>query len=126
MKGRLDKLGVKPDLVVSILGVDDPTFEAEVRSRTSRVSVGRARQASDLVFLGASQPRTLDRLSSLAATIKPNGAVWVVWPKGRPSLREDDVRRTAIAAGLVDVKVVSFSDSLSGLKLVIPVAQREA
>jgi hypothetical protein len=35
------------------------------------------------------------------------------------------VRAAGPAAGLVDVKVVSFSDSLSGLKMVIPVAQRK-
>jgi hypothetical protein len=47
-----------------------------------------------------------------------------VWPKGRPEFREDDVRRAALGAGLVDVKVVAFSAALSALKLVIPVAQR--
>lgn len=35
------------------------------------------------------------------------------------ALREDDIRRIADAAGLVDVKVASFSDELSALKLMI-------
>jgi hypothetical protein len=34
------------------------------------------------------------------------------------------VRAHGPQAGLVDVKVMSFSDVLSGLKMVIPVAQR--
>lgn len=34
-------------------------------------------------------------------------------------LREDDIRRAAHAQGMVDVKVASFSDELSALKLVI-------
>ena len=46
--------------------------------------------------------------------------IWAVWPKGRKKLREDDVRGYALAQGLVDVKVVSFSETLSGLKLMIP------
>jgi hypothetical protein len=36
-----------------------------------------------------------------------------------PPLREDDIRRLAHAAGLVDVKVASFSEELSALKLMV-------
>jgi hypothetical protein len=35
------------------------------------------------------------------------------------------VRAAGPGAGLVDVKVVSFSETLSALKMVIPVAQRK-
>jgi hypothetical protein len=52
--------------------------------------------------------------------------VWVVWPKGRKELREDDVRAAGGPAGLVDVKVMAFSDTLSGLKMVVPLARRSA
>ena len=51
--------------------------------------------------------------------------IWVVWAKGRKEFREDDVRAYGPTAGLVDVKVMSFSDVLSGLKLVIPVKDRQ-
>jgi len=71
-----------------------------------------------------SSPRDLPRLESLRNSIKKNGAVWVVWPKGRKEFREDDVRAHGPKAGLVDVKVVSFSDTLSGLKMVIPLKER--
>ena len=53
-----------------------------------------------------------------------DGAVWVVWPKGRKEFREDDVRAYGPRAKLVDVKVVRFSDALSALKMMIPRAQR--
>jgi hypothetical protein len=66
----------------------------------------------------------LARLPALRDALKSDGALWVVWPKGRPAFREDDVRKAALRAGLVDVKVASFSDTLSALKLVIPVARR--
>jgi len=123
-RGRLDKLGVKPDSVVSVLGVADPAFREELSSRTSRVSVGRTRKGSTLIVYGIDTVKQLDALTRLRATITQDGAIWVVWPKGQKALREDDVRRAAKAQGLVDVKVMSFSDTLSGLKLVIPVAQR--
>jgi len=38
--------------------------------------------------------------------------------------REDDVRNFGPRAELVDVKVVAFSDTLSGLKMVVPLAKR--
>ena len=67
----------------------------------------------------------LERLGTLKRSIKPNGAVWVVWPKGRRELTGNDVREAALAHGLVDVKVVAFSATHSGLKLVFPVARRK-
>lgn len=124
-KARLDKLGVKPDSVVTILGVDEADLVAEIRGRTPHVSVGRVKKNSTLVLYGVRLPAELDRLAALRDAIVQNGAIWTIWPKGRKTLREDDVRRAAKAMGLVDVKVVSVSDELSGLKLVIPVAARK-
>ena len=122
---RLDKLGVKDTSIVAVLGVDDPTFRDEIAARTRTVSFGRTRKQCSLIIYGVSALPDLDALTRLRETIAQDGAIWVVWPKGRKELREDDVRRAAIAQGLVDIKVMSFSDTLSGLKLVIPVAQRK-
>ena len=66
----------------------------------------------------------LDRLTTYREAIAEDGAIWVVWIKGQKSLTETHVRDAAKAQGLVDVKVMSFSDQLSALKLVIPRAQR--
>ena len=54
----------------------------------------------------------------------PTGAVRVVWPKGRPQMKEDHIRAVAPAADLVDVKVCAFSETLAALKLMIPRAKR--
>jgi hypothetical protein len=121
---RLDKLGIKDTSIVSVLGIDDETFPTELATRTSAVSHGRTRKLSTIIIYGVKVLTDLNRLTKLRDTITQDGAIWVVWPKGRKELREDDVRRAAIAQGLVDIKVMSFSDTLSGLKLVIPVAQR--
>ncbi len=53
-----------------------------------------------------------------------NGATWVVFPKGRKDLREADFIRAGVAAGLVDNKVVRFSDTHTALRFVIPLARR--
>jgi hypothetical protein len=123
-KGLLDKLGVKPGMKVSLLGIDDDGFVKQLRSRTDDISEGRAARGSDIVFVKMTEAKDAARLQTLRGAIKPNGAVWVVWPKGQKAFREDDARNAGPAAGLVDVKVASFSDSLSALKMVIPVKDR--
>jgi hypothetical protein len=125
-RGRLDKLGIKAGSIVSVLNVDDEGFREEVSARTEAVSFGRMRKQSTIVIFGATGTAALAKLASLREAMAVDGALWVVWPKGQKALREDDVRAAARAEGLVDVKVMSFSDTLSGLKLVIPVAQRPA
>jgi len=123
-RGLLDKLGVKPGGRVSVLGIDDGDFLGQLAARSADVS-RRTRKASDLVFWAPrSREELAPRLKSLRSSLKPGGGIWVIWPKGRKELREDDVRAVGPQVGLVDVKVVSFSDALSGLKMVIPVAQR--
>jgi hypothetical protein len=123
-KGRLEKLGLKDGQRVSILGLDEEKdFQAELSARGLDVS-GRLRKDTDVVVVRMSAQADLRRLPALRDRIRKEGCVWVVWPKGRKELREDDVRREAVAIGLVDVKVMSFSDALSGLKLMIPRARR--
>lgn len=124
-RSRLEKLGVKDTFVVSVIDVDDDSFHRELEGRAAKIATGRKpRAASDLIVYGATEKPDLDRLTALRGSIVPAGAIWVLWPKGRKELREDDVRNAAIAQGLVDIKVMSFSETLSALKLVIPVALR--
>jgi hypothetical protein len=125
-KGLLDKLGVKPGMKVSLLGIDDGGFKKQLEARTTDITEGRAAKGSDIVFVKMTTAREAVRLKAMRDAIKPNGAVWVVWPKGQKAFREDDARNAGPAAGLVDVKVASFSDTLSALKMVIPVKDRPA
>jgi hypothetical protein len=77
-----------------------------------------------MILFAVDGPAPLKRLTALERAIRRNGAIWVVWPKGQPHIKEDTIRGSAIAQGLVDVKVIAFSETLSALKLVIPVARR--
>lgn len=61
---------------------------------------------------------------SKSRDLKRNGAIWVLWPKGQKRIKQSHVMAASKQAGLVDVKIVSFSERLSGLKLMIPVARR--
>ena len=66
----------------------------------------------------------LDRLARLEPFIERNGAVWAVFPKGRKELRDVDVIRAGVAAGLVDNKVIRFSETHTAFRFVIPLARR--
>jgi hypothetical protein len=123
---RLDKLGVEPGQRVSVLGFQDPAFVKELKARGARVTAGRALADADLVFLFCAARAELRRLPGLARSIVPHGAIWVLWTKGGKHMREQDVRDVMDGPGLVDVKVVSFSDTLSGLKLMIRRERRPA
>jgi len=122
-RSRMEKLGVKMGHRVTVLGVADPDFLAELKERGADVSP-RRRAGSDIIFVAMTSRADLRRLDALRRSIKPEGAVWVIWPKGRREFREDDVRAYGPQAELVDVKVMAFSETLSGLKMVIPLAKR--
>jgi hypothetical protein len=121
---RFDKLGVRPDWRVSAIGVDDESFLAELEGKVALLSIGRTLKGCDAIFYGVSREAALAHLKKLKAALKPNGALWTIRPKGRPEISEASVRAAGKAAGLVDVKVVSFSPTHTAEKFVIPVKLR--
>ena len=123
-RSRLEKIGVKPDWRVSVLGVDDAEFVAELQNAAANVSISRAARNSDAIFFGATDEAQLAKLEKLKSALKPNGALWVIRPKGRPEISETAVMAAGSAAGLVDVKVVRFSSTHTAEKFVIPLSKR--
>jgi hypothetical protein len=123
-RSRLAKIGVKPDWRVATLGIDDQDFLAELEGAAAFLSVGRTVRNCDALFLGATAASQLGRLAVLKRSLKPNGALWVIRPKGRPEITESAVMVAGKAAGLVDVKVVSFSATHTAEKFVIPIKDR--
>ncbi len=123
-RSRMEKLGVKPGMRVSVLGVAEKLFWKELAERVEGASDGKLQKDSDLILFQVEDAAELKKLRELQKLIKPAGAIWVVWPKGQPHIREDHVRAVAPSADLVDVKVCAFSETLSALKLMIPRAKR--
>jgi hypothetical protein len=120
-RSLLDKLGVKDGTRMAVLDVDDEDFAAELEGRAVDMVAGGP---ADIVMWAVDEAADLARLPSLIDWIRPAGAVWAVWPKGRRELNENHIRDAALDAGLVDVKVARFSATHSALKLVIPKAKR--
>jgi hypothetical protein len=123
-KSLIDKLGVNAGMRVSVLAIHDDGFRRDLANRTGDVAENRVAKASDLIFLGAERTEALDRLRELSRSLKPNGALWVVYPKGQKHITEGGVFAAGKRAGLVDVKVASFSPTHTALKFVIPVERR--
>lgn len=68
------------------------------------------------------------RFVQLAAKLKPNGMLWVAWPKKSSGVPTDlsftNVQAIGLDAGLVDVKICAIDEVWSGLKFVIRVKDR--
>jgi hypothetical protein len=121
---RLDKIGAKSEWRASAIGVDDTAFLGELEGRVAHLSIGRVVKDSDAIFFGVTNENELERLATLKRSLKPNGALWIIRPKGRPEISERATMAAGKRAGLVDVKVVGFSTTHTAEKFVIPVAAR--
>ncbi len=120
---RIDKLGLKPGMAVRLAGDFDPGFTDELTANGVRIAAARERAA--LAFLETHRAAGLTKIARLAEGIIPDGAIWVVYPKGVAEIRETEVIAAGRAAGLKDVKVASFSSTHTALKFVIPIAKRQ-
>lgn len=124
-KPLLDKLGVKPGARVAVVGIDDPSFMRLLQERTPDVVVGKPRRVCDIVFLGANNFRELGRLREAKQWIEPNGAIWVIRPKGgRSELKDTDLIAAGLAAGLVDNKIASYSETHGAMRFVFRLRDR--
>ncbi|HXE91477.1 MAG TPA: hypothetical protein VNK82_10985 [Terriglobales bacterium] len=120
----MDKLGVKPGMCVAVLGVSDPDFAPTLRERLRKPVSRRLVKGLDIIFYSATRRAELKKLAALQRYLQPAGAIWVIRPKGTPEIKDMDVIAAGKAAGLVDVKVASFSPTHTAEKLVIPVKKR--
>ncbi|MGI9657748.1 MAG: DUF3052 domain-containing protein [Gaiellaceae bacterium] len=124
------KLGVRAGDVLALLDAPDHALAllaplpegVEVRS-----DVRRRPDVALAFFMRANRLRS--RVPALRRAIFPERMLWVAWPKRSSGvatdITEDVVRRFALEHGLVDTKVAAIDETWSGLKLVVPLAQRD-
>ena len=120
---RIDKLDVKPGQLVLFVGIRDSTLREEIETRGAMV-LARPIQPVDAIFVAANERGDLKRLATVQNFLKRDGAIWVIRPKGSPNISETDVMAAGKDVGLVDVKVVRFSETHTAEKFVIPVSKR--
>jgi hypothetical protein len=125
-KALIDKLDVKPDAKVWLLGITDPDLAAQIKSRTSNVSNGRSASQCDLVFVQIETDTQLDRIDKAAAAMTDGGAIWAVHPKGKSGVADTTIFGRATKLGLTYTKVARVSETLTAEKLVKPLAARKS
>lgn len=113
------KLGFKPGMKVCVLNA--PAHYAElIVGPIDWIMVTQA-GAADALHVFISEANDLARIKTLATHMPPAIMLWVSWPKKSSplskGLSEDDIRNTALAIGLVDIKVCAVDADWSGLKL---------
>ena len=123
-KSRTEKLGVKADAKVSLVGGFDAGFLTEIGKLTKSVSKSRIAADSEWIFFSADSKQDLGALRKISKSMKGAAALWIVYPKGQKRITENDVLVAGRKAGLKDVKVVGFSSTHTALKFVIPLSNR--
>jgi hypothetical protein len=111
-------------MTVLVAGTIHADLLSEIASRDVRVVRRIPSDGADIVFYGAERREALWRVRELKPGLKPDGALWVIRPKGSPAISESEVMASGKNAGLVDVKVVSFSATHTAEKFVIPRSAR--
>jgi hypothetical protein len=116
------KLGLKPNAVARVIGA--PMDYGELLGAIPEGVTLDDERDLDFVHLFVTERRDMnDQLGRLKGQIKPNGMIWVSWPKKSARIptdvTEDVIREVALPMGLVDVKVAAVTEVWSGLKLVI-------
>jgi hypothetical protein len=123
-KARIEKLGVKRDAQVCLLGKFDEEFVREVRELTENVNDAAIGKDAEWIFFAAPSKKELASVAKHARKLRGSAALWIVYPKGQKEITELDVIAAGRKAGLKDVKVVGYSPTHTALKFVIPVAER--
>jgi hypothetical protein len=125
-KSLIDKLGVKPDAIVSVLGVEDAEFLESLGARTQAITRGRVHAKSAMVFLGVERDRDLPRIATVAAKLPAKAALWVIHPKGKDGVADTAIFGVAREAGLTYTKVARFSATHTAERLSRPDTKRSA
>jgi hypothetical protein len=124
------KLGIKPGFCILVDGAPAGYHDIVGEWPQGAKLVARPTASLDMVHLFATEARGLAaRLKKYRAAIAPDGMIWVSWPKKSSGVATDlsdvVVRDTALPLGLVDIKVCAVDEVWSGLKFVIPKAERK-
>jgi hypothetical protein len=123
-KSLIDKLGVKAETSVAVIGISDPAFLKDLGKRAKVVYAGNGRSGVELVLFGITKRQDLSKLKTYKKLITKDGAIWAVFPKGDPTLSTVHVLESGRSAGLADNKVARFSDTHTAYRFVIPRADR--
>jgi len=123
-RSRMEKLGVKAGAAVAVLGDAEAEFAMELREREAEIASATTDSNVELVFWFVDEKSGLNGTRKVAQKLQGAAGLWIVYPKGKKEITENDVISAGRKAGLNDVKVVGFSSTHTALKFVIPMESR--
>jgi len=123
-KSTLEKLGIKPGLKISAVHMAGDATMKDARNTAAQFADAKPLKESDAIFFGATSESELSGIKKLLPSLTSKGALWIVYPKGRKEITELQVLNAGRAAGLYDIKVVSYSPTRTALKFVRPKDKR--
>ena len=123
------KLGIKPGHIVRLINAPEHYFSLFTDLPNDIRISDNLKEKKDFVHLFTKDNSELNKLlPKLKNEIVANGIIWVSWPKKSAKVtsdvNENMIRDLALKIGLVDIKVCAVDEVWSGLKLVIPVKDR--
>lgn len=118
------KLGIKSNCRLCVINppIDYQDLIAPIPDNVSMLQ--RVGKDMDIIHFFSTSRQELERkVKNYILRIKPNGMIWISWPKKASKvptdITEDVIRDVVLPLGLVDVKVCAVDAVWSGLKLVI-------
>lgn len=125
------KLGIKPGFQIGLINPPGNYFDLFTDLPPDITIINDVTIKKDLIhFFTKSEKAFTAMLPDLKNQVKSNGMIWVSWPKKASKvvtdITEDTIRNYALSIGLVDIKVCAVDEIWSGLKLVIPVKDRNS
>jgi hypothetical protein len=127
-KTRVEKLGIKPGMRVSLIGFEnqDEEFVKELQSAKAVMTSAENELTKDCdcIFVRIDTKKQLAQVAKIAKEMLGAVALWIIYPKGQQHITEGDVLSAGRKARLTDIKVVGFSATHTALKFVIPVNKR--
>jgi hypothetical protein len=118
------KLGIKDGSRIFLVGAPHDYLELVAPLPKGASLTTRLDNETDLIHIFATEKaRLIADLRTALAKLKPDGTIWVSWPKKSAKvptdITEDTIRDVALPMGLVDIKVCAVDAIWSGLKLVL-------
>jgi hypothetical protein len=124
-KSLVEKLGLRENTDVIAVGKQYEVIIDELSKGGITLSTRKHESSHDWIFVGVENSDDLKLLAGLSSFIKSNGGIWVIFPKGLPDLKAENVIAAGKASGLVDTKIARVSERLTAMKFVIPVKYRK-
>ncbi|MBZ0285659.1 MAG: DUF3052 domain-containing protein [Anaerolineae bacterium] len=124
------KLGIKPGFRLIIMNAP-PGYDSTMGEMPDAVEQAADLRGSgfDFIQFFTTERAVLEnQFDALKNALKPNGMLWISWPKKaakmQTDLDENIIREIGLAKGLVDVKVAAIDATWSGLKFLFRTKDR--